>query len=252
MVGQMELLDCKSARVESATAWRALGGLQLVDRIFNHISVAYSDGPTRSIDGFLTNSPLLLPSEATPSRMIAVGLGGFVHGDRSPNSDGLSLHLAIHCAVRSNYAAVHLHSPAISIFSATHLEMTPVTQTTMEFVGEVERIPYDGLLRDGSQCIGQTVDALLNGRIAVLQNHGVVIGGRNVAEVVYLAYYFDEACRHIIELSRLDPSSVTFPRSDAANNAKMRLVEDRRLAAQAFYAATCRTYGSVIGDRGED
>ena len=237
------MMDEELARIEAAAAWRALGSLGHVDAVFNHLSISYTRSQSEPIDGFVTNSPDLLAVQARPDTMIAVLLGGDVVGSRFPNSDGLALHLAIHRVFRKDYVAVHVHTPAITMFSATNMEMRPLTQTAMEFAGEVERIKYDGLLRDGSTCLASTVAALNKRKIALLENHGVVIGASNAAEMVYMVHYFDEACRHMLALASLGQEVVIFPDDNGARIAKQRLIEDRPVAALAFYSAIQRQCG---------
>lgn len=237
----MKVAEEADARLLLATAWQILGRTRLVDCIFNHISVSFGSG---NVEGFVMNNPAFLATEASPSSAIRVDLQGQVCENGRLNEDGKALHLAVHRRMNADFCLVHLHTEATTVLSCLDLDLSPVTQVAMEFVDDVVRVPYTGLLRTGTESIETVATIVSRGEIALLENHGFVVGAENVAEVVYLAYYFDEACRHILNLSGMAPrAAMIAPSRSVVMETAAHMRADRPHAAKMLFEALKRSFG---------
>jgi ribulose-5-phosphate 4-epimerase/fuculose-1-phosphate aldolase len=111
----------------------------------------------------------------------------------------------------------------------------------MEFIPDVRVIPYEGLFRSSE--LSTEMQALArNGGIALLRNHGAIFVAENFEEVVYLAYYFEEACR-IQCLVNSVVSAPILPDERIVLDTAKAMKGDRREAADALYKAFERVSG---------
>jgi ribulose-5-phosphate 4-epimerase/fuculose-1-phosphate aldolase len=238
-----QVLSAPAVRAEAAAAWRILGRLGLVDTVFNHMSVPVHDADGKKV-GFYVNPHHRLATEISASDMVAISLAtGSAVGNEPVNADGLILHHAIQRSFTGPFTAIHVHSKAACALSCTTLDIRATTQLSCEFAGQIDRIPYTGLLRAGDSCVTRIIDTLAQGRIALLNNHGVVVGGASTAEAVYVAYYFEEAAREALLLGALDPGVICTINDELAREVRGRLVCDRHKVATYFFEALKRQFG---------
>jgi L-fuculose-phosphate aldolase len=110
-------------------------------------------------------------------------------GEVSPS---LSFHVALYRHRPDIGAVVHTHGRHAIALSATGAGFVPVYQSALMLWGSVK--PYDGY--DGiveSEDVGRRMaEALGDGRVLVLRNHGIVAVGATIREAVCAAVIYEE------------------------------------------------------------
>jgi ribulose-5-phosphate 4-epimerase/fuculose-1-phosphate aldolase len=98
--------------------------------------------------------------------------------------------------VREDYQAViHGHPENIMAFAAIDAEIEPISQAGIMFHGRMARLPFDGDVT-APHCRDGIADAFRSGKEAVLlDNHGILMPGRTVADAFVKLYRFEQACR---------------------------------------------------------
>jgi L-fuculose-phosphate aldolase len=116
--------------------------------------------------------------ELTPADICVVTLhGAEVETPETPSSE-LPVHLAVYGATRAG-AVVHTHSAEVVAVSATCDQLPAVHYAITRLGGPVRVAPYT---RFGSAGLADAALAALDGRqAAILQNHGAVCYGANLA-----------------------------------------------------------------------
>lgn len=234
----METNDSQS--IQTARCWQLLGELNLVDSIFNHISILTGSEE----QGFVMsmNPEGLLPFEIKPEMIRFFPLKDVVLRPQfaGVNQDGLFLHSTIHQWRRRPGAVIHLHSPYSVAISNTLHGLLPLSQTSIEFMEEVRLVEYGGLLRSDNfenslKELCQTSGVLL------LRNHGLVSIADSIEESFYLAYYMEEACKiQYLTLSQQVP--VVYPDGLIISQAVKSMKAERPDVAQKMFDAFCRKF----------
>lgn len=87
-------------------------------------------------------------------------------------------------------ATVHTHSPFATAFAVMSRPLPPIT-VPLAFLGEVPVVPFE---MPGSEELASAVASVVakGGRCCLLQNHGLVCVGRNLAEALEAAVYVEE------------------------------------------------------------
>lgn len=234
-----------AARLSLAQGWRVLGGLDLVDTIFNRGSIGIANGAAVP-DSFVMNSPVRLASQATPANVVRLGVesNDDLEDLGASNRDGVALHRRIHGGDKGPVAALHLHSPASTAFSCTTLPWAPISQTVAEVCGRVERVGYEGLFRAGSSSDTRAVKSSLDRNVVLLKNHGVLIVSDSMAEAVYIAYYVEESCRQLLATALLEVQLID---ATTARSVGELLSADRPVAARRLFDAWVAEFCEGLG-----
>jgi L-fuculose-phosphate aldolase len=117
--------------------------------------------------------------ELTAEMMTVVDMeGNVVDGELAPTSE-LPLHLMVYAATGAG-AVAHAHALASTAVSCSCDELPAVHYTILELGGPIRVAPYATF---GSDELAANVTAALEGRVAALmQNHGSVAYGKDIAE----------------------------------------------------------------------
>jgi L-fuculose-phosphate aldolase len=151
-------------------------------------------------DGLLVTPSRTAYEEMTPDDLVVVGWrGGVLRGKRLPTSE-MELHRQILLARPDLGALVHSHSPWASV-CATARKVIPVLTDDMAEVigGEIRCARYAPagrhreLAAAAREAIGPDAGAVL------LANHGVVAGGRDLAEAVVASQFVEKAAMILIQ-----------------------------------------------------
>jgi ribulose-5-phosphate 4-epimerase/fuculose-1-phosphate aldolase len=220
-------------------AWRVLGHLGLLDTIFNHISSVVAD-PFGKLQ-IILNPAALLPHELRPEHLCILPLQNYLPSDAAKlgiNPDGLHLHALIHCVRMRPGAVIHTHSRHCIAVGCSEQGLLPLSQTAMEFVGDLEVVEYGGVFR--SYLLTEQLKTLANrGGVALLRNHGALVVADTIPEAVYLAYFLEEACRiQVVTLSQGVP--IVLPPESVIAEARQALRDDRIKVAGWLFDALCR------------
>jgi len=183
----------REARVELAAALRAAALYGFNEGIDNHFSFAVPG----SDDLFLLNPFGPDWSELTASDILVVdGEGNVVDGDGEWEVTAFMIHRGAHRARPSARCVFHTHMPwATAVSSVEGGFDTTLSQSAMGFHGRVSTLAYGGLARaaDEGDRIGAAVDD--DTIVVMLENHGVLVIGSDVAEAWQRLYFLERACQ---------------------------------------------------------
>lgn len=181
-----------------AWASRILAMQGYEDLTLGHVSVRGPDGRTI----YIKRKGVAL-SEVTPADVVAVDLDdGLRNGPR-----GMHLETVLHTEVYKRRpdvgSVVHGHPPYATAFAATDAEFAYLTHDSVLFVDGIST--YDGvpeLIIDEQQG-GLVADALGDGRVLLLRNHGVLVAERDVRWAVLAGTLLERACQMQVRASAL-------------------------------------------------
>jgi ribulose-5-phosphate 4-epimerase/fuculose-1-phosphate aldolase len=122
--------------------------------------------------------------------------GQVIGGNRvAVNSAGFMIHSAIHRARPDIHAACHTHSVAGKAWSTFGRPVEIINQDSCVFYG-IQSVykSFGGVVLEAEE--GDRVAAALGpaGRVAILQNHGLLTAGSTVDEAAYLFTLLERTC----------------------------------------------------------
>jgi L-fuculose-phosphate aldolase len=155
-------------------------------------------------DGLLLTPSRTNYEDAAPEDLVVVAWeGGVLRGNRLPTSE-MDLHRQIFLKRPDLGALVHNHSPWASVCCCAHRSIPVLTDDMAEVIGgEVRCTPYipagrhRELARMAAETIGPEACAVLLG------NHGVVAGGRDLAEAVVACQFVEKAAMILVHAEAL-------------------------------------------------
>lgn len=179
-------------RIELAAAYRLTAKFGMDDLIYAHLS-ARVPGPDMH---FLLNPYGMLFSEVTASSLIKVDQDGkmvdaddlWVH-----NPTGFVLHSAVHRSGDDRVCVFHAHPINAMAVSCLKGGLLPLTVWAQQFYKRVSYHPYEGppvRLDERDRILKNLGDT----QVMLLENHGVFVTGRTVAEAFVLMYYLEKSC----------------------------------------------------------
>lgn len=122
--------------------------------------------------------------------------GQVIGGNKAAvNAAGFMIHSAIHKARPDIHAACHTHSPAGKAWATFGRPLDIISQDTCNFYGTQVVYPSFGgvvLAAEEGKRIAETLGE--TGRVAVLQNHGLLTTGGTVDEAAYLFTLMERSC----------------------------------------------------------
>jgi ribulose-5-phosphate 4-epimerase/fuculose-1-phosphate aldolase len=187
-----------NVRVELAAFYRVVSQLGMTDMIYNHISVRVPG----TLDAFLINPFGLDYSEITASSLVKVDLDGNVllpsPTGYGANPAGFVIHSAVHAARHDLACVAHTHTPAGVAVASMKCGLLPLSQNAIRFMDDVGYHDYEGpSLEDGER---ERLAANMGTRhILILRNHGLLVGGRDIAHAYVNLHALENACRMQVE-----------------------------------------------------
>jgi ribulose-5-phosphate 4-epimerase/fuculose-1-phosphate aldolase len=182
----------RKARVDLAAALRAAALYGYNEGIDNHFSYAVPG----TDDLFLLNPYGPDWSELVASDILLVdGDGNVVDGEGEWETTAFMIHRGAHRARPSARCVFHTHMPYATAVSATEGGFqTTLSQAAMAFHGCVSTLAYGGLATaaDEGDRIASAVDDQTS--VVMLENHGVMVIGGDVAEAWSRLYFLERAC----------------------------------------------------------
>lgn len=192
--------DDRASIEDVAWASRVLAMQGYADLTLGHVSVRGPDGRTI----YIKRKGVAL-GEVTPGDVVAVDLED---GLRS-GPPGMHLETVLHTEVFKRRpdvgSVVHGHPPYATAFASTDAEFAYLTHDSVLFIDGVPT--YDGvpeLIIDEQQG-GLVADALGDGRVLLLRNHGVLVAERDVQWSVLASTLLERACQMQACASALGP-----------------------------------------------
>ena len=178
-------------RIQLAACYRAFVHYGWTDLIFTHLSARVPG----QADQYLINPYGLQFTEICASNLIKVAFDGeVIDGDYPYNDAGHAIHSAILGACPDIDVALHSHTRAGMAVSCMSCGLLPLTQQANEIRDLLCYHEY-GIARAGSAECERLGDDMSGKRIMIMQNHGLLTVGRNLAEAFYYMYTVENACK---------------------------------------------------------
>ncbi len=178
-------------RVQLAACYRAFVHYGWTDSIFTHLSARVPNQPQH----YLINPYGLLFHEICASNLIKVDFdGNVVEGDYPYNEAGHAIHSAMLKARPDVNVALHSHTRAGMAVSCMACGLLPLTQQANEIRDLLCYHEY-GIARSDSEECERLGSDMADKWIMIMQNHGLLTVGRNVAEAFYYLYTVESACK---------------------------------------------------------
>ena len=215
----------RQARIDLAAAYRMACHHGLNEGVCNHFSLMLPG----SDDRFLLIAYGTHWSEVRASDLVVVDLdGNLIEGEGDVEETAICLHAPVHRARPDLRCLMHTHQPnvlALAMIEDGRLE--PASQNALRFT---RRIAYDrdygGVALAESE--GDRVARAMDGAdILVMGNHGVMVGGGDVAKTYDDLYYLERAAMvQILAMSTGRPLQPIPPEMEA--EAVSQLTRDNR------------------------
>jgi L-ribulose-5-phosphate 4-epimerase len=150
--------------------------------------------------GLLVTPSRMLYDEVTPDDLVVVGWeGGVLRGNRVPTSE-LELHRQILRKRPDIGALAHSHSPWASVCACAHRSIPVLTDDMAEVIGgEVQCAPHVPAGRHRELALAAAESIGPDACAVLLGNHGVVAGGRDLAEAVVASQFVEKAAMILIQ-----------------------------------------------------
>ena len=178
-------------RVDLAAVYRLFVKYGWTDLVFTHCSARVPGHPGQ----YLINPYGLMFDEITASSLIKVDFSGnVIWGDYPVNSAGHAIHSAVLQARGDVNVVLHSHTRASIAVSAMQSGLLPISQHACEVLGDVAYHEYDLAIAGSEECLKLGQD-LGNRHCLILNNHGLLTCGRDVAEAFLLMYNVEIACK---------------------------------------------------------
>jgi ribulose-5-phosphate 4-epimerase/fuculose-1-phosphate aldolase len=182
-----------AAKRELAAAFRAAAYHGFNEGIDNHLSLALPGHD----DLFLLNRYGPHWSEITANDILTLDFEGrVVDGEGEWETSAFLIHRGCHQARPSARAVFHTHMPYATALSMTVGGFdTKLSQTSMLFHGRVAHMAYGGLVdaADEGCRFGDVIGD--NVTVVMLENHGVMVIGDDVADAWHKLYFLERACQ---------------------------------------------------------
>jgi ribulose-5-phosphate 4-epimerase/fuculose-1-phosphate aldolase len=181
----------KQARIELAACFRLAARFGFAEGICNHFSAVVPGH-----DDLMFINPFGYAfAEITASLLLVCDFDGHVvAGDGAPEATAFFIHARLHRLKPRVKVALHTHMPNATALSM--LEGQPLLwagQTALKFYGRTAVDEhYNGLALDDSEG-DRIANAIGEGDVVFLKNHGVMVTGPNVAEAWDDLYYLERA-----------------------------------------------------------
>ena len=183
----------KQAKIDLAACFRAAALHGFNEGIDNHFSLAV---PGRD-DRFLLNRYGPHWSELCASDILTVDLdGNVVEGSGEWDATAFMIHRGAHRARADARCVLHTHMPYATALSLTEDGfITEVSQNSMYFHGHTARLDYCGFAtaEDEGTRIGEAIGDDVT--VVILENHGVLVVGTDVADAWHKLYFLERACQ---------------------------------------------------------
>jgi ribulose-5-phosphate 4-epimerase/fuculose-1-phosphate aldolase len=180
-------------RCDLAALYRLVAFHKWTDLIYTHIS-ARIPGPEHH---FLINRYGVMFHEMRASDLVKIDLDGNVVDDAPEsqvNAAGFTIHSAVHMAREDLMCVVHTHTSAGIAVSAQKHGLLPISQHALKFYGHLAYHGYEGIALDLDER-DRLVRDLGEHKAMILLNHGLLVGGRTIAEAWNNIYYLERACQ---------------------------------------------------------
>jgi ribulose-5-phosphate 4-epimerase/fuculose-1-phosphate aldolase len=199
-------IDCSEAewqvRQDLAACYRIFDMLGWSEWIYNHISlrVPGEEG------AFLINPFGLLYSEVCASNLVKIDIDGkTLDGSPYPvNLAGFVQHSYFHRHLDWAHAICHVHTTATMAVCSVEGGLKPTNFYAAAFAGQMGYHDFEGITVRPEE--GERLLANLGGKqVLMLRNHGPVIMGRSIGEMLHLQWALQRACEIQLATQAMGP-----------------------------------------------
>jgi len=156
-------------------------------------------GRSGNISMRMNNGNILISATRAPlgrlenEDLIEIDIDGrLVHGSKEPSSE-MRMHLEIYKAKEDAGAIVHTHSPYASAYAFLNKRPRSINYESDLVLPDLPIIAY---IQPGTQEFANAVkEGIENKSAALLQRHGVVAVGRNIAEALAIAELVEDVAK---------------------------------------------------------
>jgi len=182
-------------RRDLATLYRLIAAFRMTDIIDTHISVRVPG----TADHFLINRYGVLFNEMRPEDLVKIDFNGrpVDPGDEDQNrvnAAGFTIHSAVHMARHDLSCVVHTHTADGIAVACQEDGLLPLNQHALRFYGRLGYHDYEGIALDLEER-ERLVANLGSHRAMILRSHGLLAGGRTIAEAFVNIYFLERACQ---------------------------------------------------------
>ncbi|MHC6225083.1 class II aldolase/adducin family protein [Pseudomonas sp. X10] len=204
------------ARCELAALYRLTAYFRMTDLIDTHITLRVP-GPEHH---FLINRYGVLFDRMRASDLVRIDQDGKVvdeaFGERRVNAAGFVIHSAIHMARPDLACVVHTHTAAGIAVSAQEQGLLPISQHALKFYGKLAYHQYEGIALSLDERERLVAD-LGPHKAMILRNHGLLAGGRSVAEAFHEIHFLERACQAQVQ-ALAGGSKLIYPAEDVCRH----------------------------------
>ena len=196
--------EIQQARIDLAAAYRLANMFGLSEGVCNHLTLIVPGRP----EHFLLVAHGTHWSQVRASELLIVDVhGNLIEGDGKVENSAFCIHARLHMARPDLRCIMHTHQPytlAIAMTEGGHI--IPANQNALRYY---DRIAYDkdyrGLALDTDE--GDRLAGVLgNKSILLMANHGVLVGGPDVATAYDDLYYLERtAMAQVLAMSTNEP-----------------------------------------------
>lgn len=181
-------------------AARVMADLGLVTGTAGNISVRVGDDEGREL---MAVTPASTAYESMTADDVVVTNFDVepIEGELAPSSESL-LHVGIYQRRPDARAVVHTHSVYSSVLAVSGIDLPPVIDEVVVYVGETIRVSQYGF--PGTEELADNVcDALGTNKAAFIANHGAVAVGRSLEEALDICLLVERASQIFVMASSL-------------------------------------------------
>ncbi|MDY7014336.1 MAG: class II aldolase/adducin family protein [Cyanobacteriota bacterium] len=186
-------IDESIARVQLAATYRLMDHFGWNDLRFNSATARVPGSDSH----FLISPNQLIGDEVKASTLVKIDLNGNLvePSEFKVHKVGFFQNSAIYAARPDITAILHSHSTYGTVVSTLQTGLLPIDLPSMMFFNQIAYHDFEGIgmnVEEGKRLVNQIGKDKF---CMILRNHGLLVGGRSIAEAFMNLYFLEMACR---------------------------------------------------------